>query len=240
MRKIDLYAYQISGQTVGIDLISFNNLDLNGNAPFTTIFSGNTTPSGYTNITSIENWNTYGIGITNDYGVARFAIKDLVTEIGWTGLTETEKDIAIEYHGAPTTTDAVIHLMTVHGYTQSAAGDYVISRWHQYYLKFIESCKQRWLYVMLVIPQYLSFGDAEDLFDTIDMLIGYYNNAARVGVNYGNSNDGIMDYVDSTNGFTGQGLMETNYVLLKGTWSDLQLEIKNILVDGIYIINKNI
>lgn len=234
MRKVDLYAYQISGQTVGIDLISFDKTQLNGNTPFATYFSGSTVPSGYTNITSIENWNSFGFSVADDYGVARFAVKALVAEIGWTGLTHTEKDIAITYHCAPTSMDAIIHMMTEHGYPQATAQGYVITQWHTYYLQFIEACHSRWNEVMFLVPQFLSFDDAEDLFDTIDMLIGYYNNAARVGRNYGNSNDGIMDYVQSTNGFVGQGLKETNYTLLQGDWATMESKIKDILVDGHY------
>lgn len=230
-----IFGYNLSGNTIGVDIHSWNKLELNGNDPYQIVIrSGDTAPSGYTDISSIEEWNTHGFDLSNDYGVARFAIKDLVNEIGWTGLTLTEKDIAVEHHCAPTSTDAVIHMMIYHGYSQGAAQIYVTERWHKYYLQFIEACKQRWNYVMFIIPQYLSFGDAEDLFDTIDMLINYYRNAARLGRNYGNSNDGIIDYVESTNGFTGQGLAETNYVLIQGNWDELILKIKETLFQGIY------
>ena len=230
-----LFGYDISGNTIGVDIDTWYTTDLNGNDPFKVVIrTGDTAPSGYTDITSIENWNDHGFNVANDYGVARFAIKNIVLEGVWSGFTETEKDIAIKHHCAPTSMDAIIHQMTYHGMSQGEATVFVIKNWHKYYLQFIETCKQRWLYVMFIVPQYLSFEDAEDLFDTIDMLIGYYNNAARLGRNYGNANDGILDYVESTNGFVGQGLKETNYVLLQGTYDNLILAIKEILHDGIY------
>ena len=240
MRLVNIYAYEVNGQKVGIDMSTLDREELHGNPPFIAVFSGNTVPSGYTEISSVENWDTYGFGIANDYGVARFAIKELVNEIGWTGLTHTEKDIAIKHHSAPTTTDAVMYMIFEHGMSQAEATQYVIKQWHQYYIQFIGSCKQRWEYVMLLIPQFLSFEDAEDLFDTIDSLIGYYNNAARLGRNYGNANDGILDYVESTNGFVGQGLVETNYTLIQGDWSTLINYIIDILHNGIYEKNENL
>jgi len=54
MNKI-LLAYQISGQTVGIDIQSWNNDDINGNQPFIVINSGDTIPNNYIDISTIEN-----------------------------------------------------------------------------------------------------------------------------------------------------------------------------------------
>lgn len=55
-----LLGYQISGQTVGIDLDGWIDSDLNGNQPFLGISDDATVPSGYTDISSIVNWGKFG------------------------------------------------------------------------------------------------------------------------------------------------------------------------------------
>lgn len=86
----------------------------------------------------------------------------------------------------------------------------------------------------IIVAQYLSFADAEDLFDTCENLVYQYTELGRLGKDYNDNNDGIMDYLMSTHGFTGQGLEENNYTLLKGTWSEFKAELSKVLVCGIY------
>lgn len=52
-----LLGYQISGQTVGVDLDEWSSLDLNGNLPYLIIISGETIPNGYVDISTIVNWD---------------------------------------------------------------------------------------------------------------------------------------------------------------------------------------
>lgn len=56
----------------------------------------------------------------------------------------------------------------------------------------------------------------------------------RQGINYGDKKEGIMDFIESTNSFMGRGLRESGYTLLQGTWDDFIIELKKVLVDGIY------
>lgn len=233
MRKL-LLAYQINDQTLGIDLDTWDDVNLNGNTPFKLIQSGDTIPSGYTNITSIVNLDSIGIGVANDYLCIKFEIKELVDEIGWTGLTNTEKDLAIQYYAYPDSTSAVIYLMTTKGLSQAEAQGYILTKWHIHHGKVLETCIQRWYYVKFIIPQYLNFADSEDLFDTGQQLIFEYIQMGRLGIDYGDNNDGLMDYLMSTNAFEGQGMEENNYTLLSGTWEEFRTQIKNVLVEGIY------
>jgi hypothetical protein len=232
MRKL-LLAYQISGQTVGINISTWNITDLNGNQPFKVILSGQTIPAGYTDISSIVNWNTFACTIVNDYLVCKNVIKELVIAKGWSNLTNTEKDLAIQYYAYPDTTSAVIYLMGK-GYTQQQAQGFVLLQWHRHHGNVMNSCKQRWYYVKFIVPQYLSFNDAEDLLNTVEPLVFAYNDMGRLGVNYGDKRDGIMDYIESTNMFQGQGLRENGYTLLQGTYDDFILAMKNVFVEGIY------
>ena len=232
--KKHLLAYQISGQTVGIDIDSWSDDDLNGNPAFKIILSGQTVPSGYTDIDSIVNWDKFGIQVANDYSVVKFEIKDIVNMVGWTGLTNTEKDLAIKYYAYPDVTSAVIYLMTTKGMTQAQAQGYVLREWHRHHLKNIVAYRQRWNYAKLTVLSYISRADGEDLFNTVKALVDLYIEVGILGWEYSDYQDGIIDYVYSTHGFTGQGLEENGYTLLQGTWTDFKQDLDKVLVCGIY------
>lgn len=235
MRK-KLIAYQIDGQTVGIDLTSWQVDDLNDNPPFNYIMSGTTIPDNYVDISSIENWNNYGFSFANDYSIVKFAIKDIVNFSGWTSLTNDEKDLAIEYYSYPDPTTAVIYLMTTKGMSQQQAQAFLTKSWHKHHLKNIVAYTQRWNYAKYTVLQFLSRNDSEDLFNTVKPLIDLYIEIGIIGRDFGDNNDGIIDYIYSINGFTGQGLEENNYNLLQGTWDDFKSGLYAVLVDGIYEI----
>jgi len=229
-----LYGYQISGQTVGIDIESWENDDLNNNKPFIIINSGDTIPSGYVDISNIENWDTIGLNVANDYLVVKFEIKNLVDQTGWSGLTNNEKNIAIKYYAYPDDISAITHLMTTMGMSQQNAQVYLVQQWHRHHAGVINACKKRWYYVKFIIPLFLSFDDAEDLFDTVQQLIYEYTEMGRLGKINGDKNDGIMDYIHSANGFAGQGLKENNYTLLQGDWNTLITMMNDVFVNGVY------
>jgi hypothetical protein len=235
--KKHLLAYQISGQTVGIDLVGWNDADLNGNPAFQIILSGQTVPSGYTDIDSIENWDRFGLQIANDYSVVKFSIKEICEyNGGWTGLTNTEKDLAIKYYAYPDPTTAVIYLMTTKGMTQAQAQGFVLVSWHKHHLRNIVAYTKRWNYCKLTVLQYISRADGEDLFNTVKTLIDLYIEVGILGYEYNDNQDGIVDYIYSKHGFTGQGLEENGYPLLQGDWDDFKRDLDKVLVCGIYYI----
>lgn len=233
--KKKLLAYVINdGEIIGIDTNTWYDSDLNGNEPFKIITSADTTPSGYTDITNIVNWDKFGINIANDYLVVKFEIRDIVNIKNWTGLTNTEKNITIKYYAYPNATDAAIHLISTQGMTSEQANGYLLQQWHLHHGKLLTATNRRWYYVKLVVPQFLSFADAEDLFDTAQPLIYEYTQMGRLGIDYGDNNNGIMDYLMSTNGFVGQGMEENNYTLINGSWDTFKEELHKVLVCGIY------
>ena len=235
MSKKHLIAYQISGQTIGVDIHTWETNDLNGNPPFRIIFYGDTTPSGYTDINTIENWANYAYGVANDYAVIKFSIKEIANELGWTGMTNPEKDLAITYYSYPDSTTAVIYLMTNRGMSQSEAVHYLTVEWHKHHLKNIVAFSQRWNYAKLTVLTYISRLDGEDLFNTVKPLIDLYVEVGIIGKEFDDNDDGIYDYVYSLNGFTGQGLEENNYTLLQGTWTDFKHDLDSVLICGDYI-----
>jgi hypothetical protein len=229
-----LLAYKIGDEIIGVDLDSWTSEQLNGNEPFRMIYSGDTMPTGYVDISSIANWDKYGSLVANDYFAYKCAIKTIAMEVGWTGLTNTEKDLCIKYYAYPDATSAVIFLMTTKGMSLQQAQGYILLEWHKHHGNITASCRQRWFYVKFIVPQYLSFDDAEDLLNTVEPLVFAYHDMGRLGINYGDKKDGIMDYIESTNAFAGQGLRENSYVLLQGTWDEFILAMKNVFVWGVY------
>jgi hypothetical protein len=231
-----LLGYQINGQTVGVDIETWEKSDLNGNDPFKIILADVSVAVGYTNIDSIENWSKFGIQIANDYSVVKFAIKETAEEITWTSLTTAEKDLCIKYYAYPDPTTAVVYLMTTKGMTQAQAQGFLLRSWHKHHLKNIVAYTQRWNYAKFTVLQYLTRNDGEDLFNTVKPLVDLYIEVGILGIDYNDSNDGIIDYVYSIHGFTDQGLEENNYTLLQGTWEDFKTALDKVLVCGIYEI----
>lgn len=90
-----LLAYQINGQTVGIDIQSWNDIDLNGNNPFKYIYSGDTIPSGYINISSLLNWGIFGDSVLN-FNNTRMEMRNLLPD-SFTGLTQQEIEVVQKY-----------------------------------------------------------------------------------------------------------------------------------------------
>lgn len=250
MRK--LVAFQITGETyiegdilsawtktVGIDTLTFDNCDLDGCDPFKIIITGQSIPDRYVDISTIENWDMFAIDYANDYAVVRFAIQDIVNEKNWSGLTNTEKDIAIKYFSYQNPTDAVVYLMTVSGMTQSEAQKYLIESWHIHHLKNTEAYQQRWQYAKYIVLLYLNRTDATDLFKTVKNLVDLYYDVGIIGKDFGESEDGLDDYINSKNGFLNQGLEENNYTLLQGDWASFRNDLTNVIVHGDYHIYKN-
>jgi hypothetical protein len=233
MEKL-LLAYQISGQTVGIDIQSWNADDLNGNPAFKIIVSGTTITNGYVDISSIINWDTYGEGVANDYMCIRFTIRSLCRAKGWSNMTNEEKDIAIKHYVSDNPTDAVIYLMTTKGMSQQQAQGFVLMSWHKYHAKLLEAANQRMYYLKFAVPQYLSLSDCEKLFDNAQSLIYEFTQLGRFGIEIGDKKSGLLDYIMSTNAYVGAGLEESGLTLLQGTWDNFRSVLYSILVDGIY------
>lgn len=229
-----LLAYQISGQTVGTDIQSWSDADLNGNEPFKIVSSGSTIPNGYVNISGVENWHLFGGNVANDYLTIKNSIKELVAEKGWVSLSNTERDIVIEYYAYESATDAVMHVMITKGYTLNQAQLYLVQQWHRHHGKVVNACKQRWYYAKLIVPMYLQFSDGEDLFGAVESLAFAYNDMGKLGMNYGDKTNGIMDFIESTNAYVDNGLCERGYTVQIGTCDDFVRDLKEVLIDGIY------
>lgn len=232
---ISLFSYNISGTPIS-DMSSYEDSLLSGSSPY--IVNTATTVSGYTNITSIENWHLHGAEVLSDYQEKQKAIKLAGYNKGWSACTNVERDIIVDYYanpqvnptGATQNTEVITHLMTTKGLSYSDSVDYVVDRWWDHWTAFLSDCDSRWRDAVKTTIKHLSFVDASDLFDEIEILVGYYLDAGRLGLDYGDSKEGIMDYVMSTNMYEGNGLEENAYTLKKGTYESFKHELERMLV----------
>ena len=224
-----LTAYLINGQAVRVELKQWSSRDLNGNPEFKI---EETVSSGYKDVSSIENWSKFGKLAANDYQVIRDEILALQT---WATNTNAEKDVIIKYCDRNVTdTDKVTYLMTVKGMTQPQAQGFLLETWHKHHKKFLYSCDERWYYAKKIVLTYLNESDGGDLFDTINDLANTYLTIGRKGQGYEDNKDGIMNYIESTYGFVGQGLAENIYTLQTGTWAEFISALKDCIINGIY------
>lgn len=230
----NLFGYNISGQTVGVDISSWNGSQLNGNDAFV-ISSGNTL-SGYDNITSIYNMSVFGCNAIDTYQTLQKGIRLTGYETGWTAMTDTEKDIIIDWYAYPEgSTEIVTYLVTTKGMSVNEAEDYLIDKWHIYWNSFLEDCPERWSNAAKVTVGYLPFSAASQVLDTVNVLVDKYIIAGRLGIGYGDTSDGLMNFVMSSSGYVGNGLEEycisQGFTLKKGDYDSFRLDLQNTIID---------
>lgn len=95
---MNIFAYNLSGQTIGVDLKSWNSNDLSGSTPFAV--STASTLSEYANITSISNWDEYGGSVGYRHCKVRDEINNIYnTQTGttWSAYTLSEQKIFSKY-----------------------------------------------------------------------------------------------------------------------------------------------
>lgn len=241
-----LFSYKIGGVTPVAYLDSYSVNDLNGNEPFVVILSGETTPSNdYVEVTSdaIEICDKYGDSFFKDYQEKQRNIRNFGYEKEWDNLTNDEKDIVIKYYANPQilgdsadtqNVQVITHLMMTKGMSQDEAIDFIVDQWHGHWEKLLEDAPSRWKSVVKVAVKHLSFEDATDLFDTVENLVSCYLESGRIGQGYGDSKDGLLNYIMSTSSFDGIGLEYNAYTLKKGTWESFKKELEIEMVDKVW------
>jgi len=236
--NLKLYSYDIGGTPVAY-LDTWNESDLNGKTPF--IIATGTTDNDYVDVTSdaLDIVDKYGETFCDDYQHKQKIIRLFHYEKGWDVLTDAEKDLVVKYYANPQldptgdtqTIQVITHLMTTKNLSIDEATDEVVDRWHNYWENVVIEAPVRWRKAVKVAVKYLSFVDATDLLNTIENLVAYYLNSGRLGLGYGDSKDGILNYITSTNSFVGTGLRFNAYTLKKGSWDELEEKLVDEFVD---------
>lgn len=200
----------------------------------------------YDDITSIENWDIYGLKVCTDFLQVRSRIVDEINiKGGWTGLTNTEKDVCITYCALATgvsinddNMNKVIYLTTTKGLSQPQAMGYLLQAFAQYNSKEIECCSKRITSSRLfeTIGMFLSTSDGADFVKITQNLAYLYQRHAIMGVNEGVSGEGLFDFIQSTPGtqYEFAGLAQQGYTINNGTITDLINGIMDVLKNGNY------
>ena len=235
--KYNLFGYVISGETVGIEKLLWDDIELNGNEPF--VLASGTTLSGYTNITSIENMYNFGFNAINDFQTWQKGVRLCGYEKGWSAMTVTEKDLIIDSYGYPEgSTEIITYLINEKGMTQSEADKFLLDSWYEYWNNFLEDCPHRWHEAAKLTLSYLEFWEVSKLLDNINVLIDKYIFAGRLGVGYGDTSSGLMNFIYSSSIYLDGWLEEfcnnNGYVLKMGNYSDFKLDLENILLDSYF------
>jgi len=200
------------------------------------VVSGNTSFSAYTIVDDIVELVDGPIEMLEDYQEMRCCLRTFNYRKGWTGLTNEEKMVVIDWNAHPDVGNGaqdyekVIYLMTVKGMSQAEASEYLMDAWHKNWVKFLEDCPSRWNMVVKSVATYLDLDDVSDLSDTVESLKGQYLIDGRLGLYYGDSQNGIMDYIMATNMYDNDGLEHNLYTLKKGTWDEFKNELEDRLV----------
>jgi hypothetical protein len=200
----------------------------------------------YNDISSIENWHTYGMMVLNDYLSVRKEIYNIFIDPAklWVNCTNKERDIIIAYYvykdngDGAVDTEKVTHLLTTGQVADiPSASTFLINSWNNFNKKNINDLKSRWFYVKPIVLKYLTIADAENLFETVKGLVSDMFIIGRLGIGYGLGGDnenGLMNYVVSDEQFDGTGMEFDGYILKEGTWATFETEIQNVLENGIY------
>lgn len=85
-----LLAYTIDNQKYGIDILTYDPAELNGNKMFITIENNAAIPENYTDISSIENWFKY---YSESNSIKHHEIIKISDSIGYENLTNDEQTI---------------------------------------------------------------------------------------------------------------------------------------------------
>jgi len=203
-------------------------------------------PAGYDDITSIENWDKYGLLVLNDYLAVRQEIHEVFSNPAklWANCSAAERDLIISYYvykdagDGVADTDKVTHLITTGQVVDAAEGaTFLINSWNNFNEKNRADLNRRWVFVKPVVLKYLTIADAENLFETVKVLLSDMIMIGRLGIGYGLGGDnenGILNYVNSDEQFDGTGMEFDGYTLKTGTWAEFKTEINDVLEKGKY------
>ncbi len=224
-----LLAYILNGKPIN----EYKNTLLsiqNGRPYYIFIEDNEPIPEDYVDITSIENWASYGLNV-GDFLFVKNRIKEIYLAKGWDNLTDAEKNICIDYY-IYDGIKAAYFLASTGQVMLEDVKDYLIEKWKAYYDNFLETCQIRWDKAQTFVTKYLSYRDAEDLYISCKSLITDYLTIGRFGTNYGDSISGILDFVESTGDYVNNGLNEKNYSYSNITKENFIFGIKRLLIEG--------
>lgn len=168
----------------------------------------------------------------DDYYKERNELRLLVDTQGFDNLNTKEKEYAAKYCIADDTT-IVMYYVSIGLDLDTAQAKHLVRR-SEDINKAAVTCKNRAesAVVKYISIKYMAENDAATFMDAIRSFITDYGLLAHLGIEYGQSREGIMDYIEATNAYENAGL--STYTLRSGmTFENCKTEFKNYLVYGI-------
>ena len=120
--------------------------------------------------------------------------------------------------------------------TQQQAQGTVLNNVHKHVRNNSKAMEPRWVGAQKIAMQYLSEEDQVDFAKSTESLISSLLRYGILGQNYNSKDDGIMDFIESTHYWSGQGLTEQFYTIVPtgATITNLIDGLKDVLVNGNY------
>jgi hypothetical protein len=194
---IRLFAYLIGGQAVGRDIPSWGTADLGGNQPF--IASEEESLAGYEDISSITAWATFGSSAGKDYKYLRARVYMATATKGWANTDLEEKKAACKYfasgvgaefnNGEAIWTDEEQREFLEQFRTEMGASRAARDRVAGKYM------------MEMIFRGYATQQSMEDMIMEIKFLRGLFLSDGVEGTQWGDSYDGLFDYLSNTSSF---------------------------------------
>lgn len=236
---VKLCSYIINGNVLGVDTTSYNTTDLNGNDPYILLHGGESVPTGYSDITSIENFQKYGEELVYDWQDYQRGLKLLYLLKGWDNCTDNEKQICIDYYldpdyGSGVQSTRQVMFLIGKGYSLPDAKVYLLDKWAEYFEKFTENTNARLLRAVKYLVTWMQITEAADLDIKVTELKTQYLTSANLGLGYGDAVKGIMNWMWSNGAYIDNGFAEQGYTLDGITLNDFLTGFENTLIDDIF------
>jgi len=197
-------------------------------------------PSGWQDMTSIENVHKYGAMTGRDYRYCREVMRTLVGSFA--SLSTIEKAIVAEHmcvwDGMEIDYATLVGYYMGQGLSQDEAQLLLIDTEIDIIRPRIRACStERYKHAQKVVAMFLNPAGIADIFERTQHLVGIFKSDGVLGTGYRNITSGIMDFVESTDGYATTGLAEQNYALNFGTTALFISSLKNALYYGKFEIS---
>lgn len=242
-----IYIYSISNDTkegqmnaselhqeIDCSLLQFQGVQINQDI-LKILFAIDLSPSDKSILDSIianhSGINDDSIIVNNDYYKTRNELRIQYQTIGWENLTDNEKEISAKYCLFDSTT--IITFYISQGLSlENAITKYLVRRSIDID-KAAKCCAIRAnsKYIKYISIKYMEEADAATFLDAIRNYIVDYSMSAHLGIQYGDSREGVMDYIEATNAYVGAGL-STYAFRSPYTYGQCRDELINYLVYG--------
>lgn len=210
----------------------YNNFDpvnlifLDGSDPKDPYIVIDTVPSDYTDVSSVTNFHQHGENAGLDFQQRHLEINQIVQAQGFGTLSNTEKDIVGIYCATDDNT-----LVTHYATTQTAGnveqaliihsdkmGQYISE------LQIVAAYRVDHPETVKSVMLYLKDRAQIDIFiAAIRNFVADYKSKFHVGTGYGDSTDGLLDYIENTGGYSAAGTGLDSYDfsdIYKQIWYD--------------------